>query len=134
MSYTISQAVQKAGVSVYTLRYYDKEGLLPFLDKKPDGTRVFKDSDFAWLKTIDCLKDTGMSIREIREFVGLCMQGDATLAERLAILRQHQEDFEKKMAEMEHHRETIRKKVQYYSEAVEAGTESVHLEKEKEER
>lgn len=133
MSYTISQAAQKAGVSVYTLRYYDKEGLLPFLDKKPDGTRVFKDSDFAWLKTIDCLKDTGMSIREIRVFIGLCVQGDETLAQRLAIIRRHQEEFELKMAEMERHRETIRKKVQYYTEALKAGTESVHREKEKKE-
>ena len=44
MEYTISQAAEKAGVSVYTLRYYDKEGLLPFLEKRADGTRVFKDS------------------------------------------------------------------------------------------
>ena len=52
MTYTVSQAAEKAGLSVYTLRYYDKEGLMPFLDKAPDGTRRFKDSDFQWLKTI----------------------------------------------------------------------------------
>lgn len=132
MTYTISQAAEKAGISVYTLRYYDKEGLMPFLDKLEDGTRVFKDSDFAWLRTITCLKDTGMSIKEIREFVGLCMGGDRTLKERLFIIRRHQEQFERQMEQMERHRKTIQWKVRYYETAVEAGTEAIHLETEKE--
>lgn len=118
MTYTISQAAAKAGVSIYTLRYYDKEGLLPFLDKKEDGTRVFKESDFEWLKTVSCLKDTGMSIREIRDFISLCVQGDETLGTRLEILKKHQADFEEKMAQMEQYRTAIQRKVQYYEDAL----------------
>lgn len=120
MEYTISQAAKKAGVSIYTLRYYDKEGLLPFLDKRGDGTRVFKDSDFEWLKTIACLKETGMSIRKIREFISLCVQGDETLEQRLEIMKRHQADFEEMMEQMERYRCAIECKVQYYTDALAA--------------
>lgn len=123
MDYTISQAAEKTGISVYTLRYYDKEGLMPFLDKREDGTRVFKESDYEWLKTISCLKDTGMSIREIRDFISLCMQGDETLKTRLEIMRKHQADFEEKMKQMERYRTAIQNKVRYYDDAVNAGKE-----------
>lgn len=118
MEYTISQAAEKAGVSVYTLRYYDKEGLLPFLEKRADGTRVFKDSDFEWLKTISCLKDTGMSIREIRGFISLCIEGERTLEKRLEIMKRHQIDFEEKMEQMERYSAAIQFKVAYYTEAL----------------
>ena len=97
---------------------------MPFLDKAPDGTRRFKDSDFQWLKTITCLKNTGMSIHEIRDFVALCMEGDATLNRRLAIMKDHQARFEQKMAQMQLYQETIRSKIRYYEDAVAAGTEN----------
>ena len=54
MTYTISEIAERMGVSVHTLRLYDKEGLLPFVDRV-NGRRVFKDGDFAWLKAINCL-------------------------------------------------------------------------------
>lgn len=76
MTYTISEIAEKMGVSVFTLRFYDKEGLLPFVERI-NGRRVFKDEDFAWLRVISCLKTTGMPIREIREYIALCSGGDA---------------------------------------------------------
>jgi DNA-binding transcriptional MerR regulator len=79
MSYTISQAAEKMGVTVPTLRYYDNEGLLPFLDKKPDGTRVFKDEDFQGLAIITCMKNSGMPIKDIKKYMDLCEQGDTSL-------------------------------------------------------
>lgn len=65
MSYSISEVAEKLNLTVYTLRYYDKEGLMPFVERSSNGTRLFKDSDIDALKVIECLKSTGMPIKEI---------------------------------------------------------------------
>jgi DNA-binding transcriptional MerR regulator len=85
MNYTIKQVAEKMGVTVPTLRYYDKEGLLPFVDKKPNGTRVFKDEDFKGLEIITCMKNSGTPIKDIKRYMDLCKEGDSTLQERLEI-------------------------------------------------
>ncbi len=69
LSYSIGQVAQKTGLSAYTLRYYEKEGLLPFVKKSDSGMRVYTDSDIAWLSMIECLKATGMPIKEIRLYI-----------------------------------------------------------------
>ena len=69
MAYTIGQAAQKAYLSPSALRYYDKEGLLPFLLRSENGIRMFTDTDLEILTIIDCLKKTGMSIKEIKHFM-----------------------------------------------------------------
>ena len=62
-TYTIGQAAEKTGLTISTMRYYDKEGLLPFVERTAGGQRLFKDSDFNWLSVIECLKNTGVPIR-----------------------------------------------------------------------
>ena len=69
MAYSISEVAQKLNLTVYTLRYYDKEGLMPFVERTPSGTRLFKESDIGALKVIECLKSTGMPIKEIKSFI-----------------------------------------------------------------
>ena len=86
-TYTIRQAAEHIGVSVDTLRFYDKQGLLPFVGRGDNGYRVFTEDDFAWLDLIACLKAAGMEIREIREFVRWNMEGDETIPCRLVLLR-----------------------------------------------
>ena len=68
------------GVPASTIRYYDKEGLLPFVGRSSGGIRVFTEKDFEWLRIIECLKKTGMSLKDIREYIELAMQGDETIA------------------------------------------------------
>jgi DNA-binding transcriptional MerR regulator len=126
MTYTISQAAEKMGVTDPTLRYYDKEGLLPFVDKKPDGTRVFKDADFQGLNIIKCMKNSGMQIKDIKRFMDLCQGGDNTLNERLVIFLERKEAVLKQMEELSKVMETINHKIWYYETAIEAGTEAVH--------
>jgi DNA-binding transcriptional MerR regulator len=126
MSYTISQVAEKMGVTVPTLRYYDNEGLLPFLDKKPDGTRVFKDEDFQGLAIITCMKNSGMPIKDIKKYMDLCEQGDTSLHERLDIFFERKEAVQKQMEELNKVMETINHKIWYYETAIEAGTEEVH--------
>lgn len=126
MTYTIRQVAEKMGVTVPTLRYYDKEGLLPFLDKKPDGTRILKDEDFQGLAVITCMKNSGVQIKDIKRYMDLCEEGDSTLQERLEIFLERKEAVEKQMEELNKTMETVKHKIWYYETAIEAGTEAVH--------
>jgi DNA-binding transcriptional MerR regulator len=118
MGVSIGKAAQRAGISVYTLRYYDKEGLLPFVDRSPSGTRCFKESDFEWLGMIQCLKNTGMTIRDIHEFVGWCMEGDSTIQKRLDMFRAQKKEIQSRMMEFQRYLDKIDYKINYYENAV----------------
>lgn len=126
MTYTIRQVAEKMGVTVPTLRYYDKEGLLPFVERKPNGTRVFKDEDFQGLAIITCMKNSGMPIKDIKRFMDLCEEGDSSLKERLEIFFERKEAVQKQIDELSKVMETINYKIWYYETAIEAGTEKVH--------
>ena len=73
MIYTIKQVSEIMGVSVPTLRYYDKEGLLPFIERRENGTRLFKESDLKTLEIISCMKKSGMPIKDIKVFIDMCI-------------------------------------------------------------
>ena len=75
MYYSIKQVSEKKNIASHTLRYYDKEGLLPFVERSKSGIRKFSDSDLEWLDLICCLKSTGMTIKQIKEFVKLNYTG-----------------------------------------------------------
>lgn len=77
MIYTIGEMAKQLDVAASTLRYYDKEGLLPFIERSGGGIRIFKDEDLSWLKIIECLKKTGMPIRDIKHFLDSCIEGDS---------------------------------------------------------
>lgn len=126
MKYTISQVAEKMGVTVPTLRYYDKEGLLPFVEKKPNGTRVFKDEDFQWMSIITCMKNSGTPIKDIKRYMDLCEEGDSTLRDRLEIFFERKEAVQKQIDELNQVMETINHKIWYYETAIEAGTEDIH--------
>ena len=118
MGYSISKASEMTGLSSFTLRYYEKEGLLPFVERTPSGTRCFKDSDFEWIAMIQCLKNTGMSIKDIKEFVGWCMEGDETLDKRLAMFLAQKKEVEDKMVEFQHYLDKLDFKIAYYENAI----------------
>ena len=69
MIYTVGEMAKKIGVAPSTLRYYDKEGLLPFVERSSGRIRVFKEADYEWLKVIECLKKTGMPLKDIKTFI-----------------------------------------------------------------
>ena len=89
--YTVGEMARMLHVPASTLRYYDKQGLLPFVERSPGGIRVFKDSDFEWLRIIECMKKAGMSLKDIRIYIELAMQGDSTIDARLAMFRRQQD-------------------------------------------
>lgn len=118
MAYTIAETAKKFGLTAYTLRYYDKEGLLPFIERTASGFRSFSDTDLEWLKIIMCLKNTGMTIKDIKQFINLCKEGESTYKERLEFLQRQKENIERQMADLQKNYETILYKVQYYKNAI----------------
>lgn len=131
MTYTIKQVSEKLGITISTLRYYDKEGLLPFIDKKENGTRVFKDADFDGLAIISCMKSSGVPIKDIKRYMDLCIEGDSTLKERMEIFLERKEIVKKQIEELNNVMKTIEHKIWYYETAIEAGTEDIHKENKK---
>ena len=126
MGYRIADVAKMTGLSAYTLRYYEKEGLLPFVERTASGIRDFNEQDLEWITIITCLKNTGMPIRDIRTFLQWCAEGDSTLDQRLAMFTEHKKRAEKKLRELERSMERINHKIWYYTKAVQAGTEAIH--------
>lgn len=126
MTYTIKQVADKMGVSVPTLRYYDKEGLLPFIEKKENGTRIFKESDLRSLEIISCMKASGMPIKDIKRYMDMCLEGNSTLEYRLDIFLKRKEVVKEQMEELNKIMSVIEHKISYYKKAIEAGSEDIH--------
>ena len=126
MNYSISEVAEKLNLTVYTLRYYDKEGLMPFVERTSNGIRVFKESDIDALKVIECLKSTGMPIKEIKKFIDWCSDGDSTLRQRYDMFLERKAAVEALLEELNGTMELINHKCKYYKTALEAGTEDIH--------
>lgn len=122
MLYTVGEMAKKLQVAPSTLRYYDKEGLLPFVERSSGGIRMFKENDYEWLKMIECLKKTGMHLKDIREFLYMSMQGDETIEPRLCLMQKQREEVKKQVAEWKEILETLEFKCWYYETAKEMGT------------
>ncbi len=127
MSYTIKQAAEIMNVTPTTLRYYDKQGLLPFMERKDSGYRIFSDSDIAMLRVIECLKKSGMSIKDIRQFSKWVQMGDDSLKERYEMFLERKRTVEAQIAELQKTLDFIHHKCWYYETAIEAGTEKIHF-------
>ncbi|WP_304507393.1 MerR family transcriptional regulator [Anaerotignum sp.] len=126
MFYTIGEMAKKLNVAASTLRYYDKEGLLPFVERSGGGIRMFKDEDMEWLTIIECLKQTGMPIRDIKTFIDWCMAGDATIDQRLDLIDRQRKSVEQQLARMQNTLRVLEYKHWYYETAKKAGTCAVH--------
>ena len=125
MVYTVGEMAKLLGVTASTLRYYDKEGLLPFVERSSGGIRMFRESDIEWLRVIECMKKAGMSIKDIRQYIELALKGDDTIELRLMMFRRQKEVLQQKMAEMQHTMAMVDYKCWYYETAKAAGTVKV---------
>ena len=116
---------QLLGIAASTLRYYDQEGLLPFVERSQGGIRMFTEDDLEPLMLIGCLKKSGLSIKEIRAFIHLVQLGDASLEERLELLRRRREAVRQQIADLQETLSLLEYKCWYYETACQAGTEDV---------
>ncbi|MCR6545982.1 MerR family transcriptional regulator [Dehalobacterium formicoaceticum] len=126
MLYTVGEMAKKLNVAPSTLRYYDKEGLLPFVERSGGGIRMFKDEDFEWLSTIECLKKAGMSIKDIKFFIDWCIEGDSTIEQRLTLIDKQRESVLNQIKQMQETLNMLEYKHWYYETARKAGTCAVH--------
>ena len=122
MAYTVGEMAKRLGVPASTLRYYDKEGLLPFVGRSTGGIRMFEEKDYEWLRIIECLKKTGMSLKDIRAYIELAMQGDATIDQRMEMFRKQRTVLQARMAELQQTMDTLEYKCWFYETAHQRGT------------
>lgn len=125
MVYTVGEMAKLLGVPSSTLRYYDKEGLLPFVERSSRGIRMFHEKDYEWLQIIGCLKKAGMSLTDIREYIHLAMEGDSTIEERLQLFYRQRQILQAQMEELQHTMDVLDFKCWYYETARDAGTVQV---------
>lgn len=123
MSYTISEAAEKTGLPPSTIRFYDKEGLLPNIKRK-NGIRVFEEMDLRLMGLLTCLKNTGMPIKRIRDYVELTSKGDDTLQERYEIIKAQRQFVLDQIEQLQYYLEELDFKDWYYNKALAAGSES----------
>ena len=123
MLYTVGEMARFLNVSASTLRYYDKEGLLPFVERSNSGIRMFSDKDYEWLKIIECLKKSGLSIKEIRSYIDMTKRGDDSLEERLQLFEERKKDVERQMKELQETLDLLKYKCWYYEMAIQVQSE-----------
>ena len=123
--YSIGEISKMFQLPISTLRYYDKEGLLPFVERSSSGIRMFKDADFEWLQVIECLKKTGMQLCDIKRFVEMAMQGDETIDERLFLIKKQQQAVKEQIDALNETLKTLEFKTWYYETAKAAGTTEI---------
>ncbi|MBM7837177.1 DNA-binding transcriptional MerR regulator [Alkalihalobacillus xiaoxiensis] len=122
MTYGISEVAEKVDLSPYILRFYEKEGLLPFLERDSNGRRMFTERDLEWIVLIGCLKATGMPLKEIKLFIDWYVEGDETLTLRQNMFYERKRAVEEKMAMLQKTMDMVTYKCWFYDVAVEAGT------------
>jgi DNA-binding transcriptional MerR regulator len=113
--YTIKQVSEKTSLPPHVLRYYENEGLLPSISRSRNGVRRYSDEDLEWIGLICCLKNTGMSIKQIKSFVELSVKGDKTLKQRVEMLLEHKKNVEDQIQEMHQHLEKVTCKIEKFS-------------------
>lgn len=120
--YTIGEVSEMFNLPVSTLRYYDKEGLLPDL-QRVSGMRRFSDKTVETLQVIECLKKSGMEIKDIKEFMKWCSRGSETYPKRYEMFLRQREEAEKEIKKLEKVLDMIKYKLWYYEQAMADGNE-----------
>jgi len=93
MTYTVKDVAKLFGLSIFTIHFYDKEGLLPFVSRNKSGNREFTESNLNMIQTICCLKNTGMQIKDIKKYIDFCMEGTGTIDSRQKLLSAHRKEI-----------------------------------------
>ena len=91
MLYSMKDVCRKTGMTYEALKFYCNQGLVPNVKRDAMNRRVFDDRDIAWTRSLQCLKNCGMSLAEMKEYLALCLEGEGTIPARKAILAQKRE-------------------------------------------
>lgn len=120
--YTIGQVSEMFGLPISTLRYYDKQGLFPEI-KRVSGIRKFSDDEIEALRVIECLKKSGLEIKDIKQFMDLCVEGSSTYPARKEIFEKQRENLLAEIARLNNVLDMLNFKCWYYEQAMRDGSE-----------
>lgn len=124
--YTIGQVSEMTGLPISTLRYYDKEGLFPHMERV-SGMRRFSERELEALHVIECLKASGLEIRDIRQFMQWCTEGASSYPKRRQLLERQKETLEAQMDDLRRSLAMLQFKCWYYEQAMrDGGEERIH--------
>ena len=121
--YTIGQVAEMFGLPISTLRYYDKQGLFPRMERV-SGIRRFSETEIEALRVIECLKKAGMEIKDIKQFMNWCMEGASTYPQRKAMFEARKVHMEQEIKHMNRTLDMLKYKCWYYETAKAAGSMS----------
>ena len=120
--YTIGQVSEMSGLPISTLRYYDKQGLFPGMERA-SGIRKFSDTELEALRVIECLKKSGLEIKDIKRFMDWCVEGASTYPQRKELFEQQKKTVEAEIAHMNRVLDMLKFKCWYYEQAMQDGCE-----------
>lgn len=112
--YTVKEAAEIMNISAHTLRFYANNNLFPFITRDYNNIRQFSDKDLEWVKLVKCLRDTGMPIEEVKQYIELCKAGDGTILQRFNMLVEQRKKAIELLHETQKALELIEYKVNYY--------------------
>lgn len=101
MLYTMMQVCKETGMTYQALKFYCNEGLVPNVKRDKNNRRVFNERDMAWISSLTCLKKCGMSIQEMKEYLAMCLQGEASIPQRKEMLAQKQAALRETIRELQ---------------------------------
>ncbi len=113
---TIAEVSKKYGLSADTLRYYEKEGLIPRVRRRENGLRDYSQQDCNWVEFIKCMRGAGLSIETLREYVRLFKQGNRTLQKRKNLLIKEREALQARIQEQQAVLKRLNYKIEIYEE------------------
>lgn len=117
--YTVKEVAELLGVSVHTVRYYDDKGLIPGTKRNAANQRLFDDMEVEWLFVSLTLKNTGLSLKDVKHYIELYQQGDSTLPERYEIMKKQKEKTLQEMEELKLRLAVLDRKIDHYGKLLE---------------
>lgn len=111
----IGRVAAKVGLSIDTIRYYERAGLMPLIARAPNGHRRYAEDDLGWIALLKCLRTTGMPISEMRRYADLVAQGESTVTHRREMLEDHRSKLTQRLREIEEMMPVLDAKISTYS-------------------
>ncbi len=116
--YTMKEACAQTGLSYETLKFYCNQGLVPNVRRDEQNRRVFSESDIAWIRSLECLKNCGMGIREMQEYISLCLEGQSSIPHRKKILERKRRELEQELSRIRESIAYIDRKQNFYDDVL----------------
>lgn len=120
--YTMKEACRQTNLPYETLKFYCNQGLVPNVKRDINNHRIFDEKDIAWINSLNCLKNCGMSIKEMKEYLELCLKGESTIPERKHILEIKRKSLTEQLKQIQDSIDYINRKQSFYDDVLSGKT------------